>query len=179
MGGAQPPQVVGPRSQSQGRPGELGHRPSEPRFPHEGKRLSLCFGGTQQVRVSRQQPGGGTCAELWFCRGQVSPLCASVSLSAEWEYVNHHPLNCSTQFLQQLSPLPRCWLLLPSSRWDGNLGFIQDEAQPPALLPPPWPPSGQVADAGLAPSSPCACPAGPLQSPCRSQSECDPAEDEV
>ena len=38
----------------------------------------------------------------------------------------------------------------------GNLGFIQDEAQPPALLPPLWPHSGQVTDADLAPSSHCA-----------------------
>ena len=47
-----------------------------------------------------------------------SHLSVPQSLSTEWEYVNHHPLNCSTQFLQQLSPLPWCWFLLPSSRWD-------------------------------------------------------------
>lgn len=69
-----------------------GPSPLEPQFPHEGKRPCLCLGGTRQAWMSRQQPGGGTSAELWFCRGQVSPLCASVSLSAEWEYVNHLPL---------------------------------------------------------------------------------------
>lgn len=41
---AQPAWAVGPRPQSQGRPGELAYRHSEPQFPREGKRLCLRLG---------------------------------------------------------------------------------------------------------------------------------------